>query len=61
MGLMLGLKTVKPAAQVVSTCMEKGVLCLAAKEKVRLPTALNISWETLKKAAEVILEGCGAE
>ena len=58
MGLMLGLKTVKPAAQVVSACMEKGVLCLTAKDKVRLLPALNIPWDTLKKAAEVILEVC---
>ncbi len=55
MGLMLGLKTVRPAGEVVQACMEKGVLCLTAKDKVRLLPALNIPESTLKLAAEVIL------
>ena len=59
MGLMLGLKTAKPAGEVVSACMEKGVLCLTAKDKVRLLPALNIPDSVLKKAAEVIRESCG--
>ncbi len=58
MGLMLGLKTVKPAGQVVTECMEKGVLCLTAKDRVRLLPALNIPMETLKKAANVIKAVC---
>ncbi len=58
MGLMLGLETVKPAAQVVNECMEKGVLCLTAKDKVRLLPALNIPMELLKQAVEVIKEVC---
>ncbi len=56
MGLMVGIKTVKPAAEVVKACMEKGVLCLTAKDKVRLLPALNIEWETLKKAINIIKE-----
>ena len=55
-GLMLGLKTVKPAAEVVSACMEAGVLCLTAKDKVRLLPALNISEDLLRKAAKIILD-----
>jgi len=35
--------------------MAKGVLCLTAKNKVRLLPALNIPVEQLKKAAEIIL------
>lgn len=54
-GLMMGLKTTKPAGQVVSACMEQGVLCLTAKDKVRLLPPLNISLEDLAKAADVIL------
>ncbi len=54
MGLMIGIKTVKPAAEVVAACMEKGVLCLTAKDKVRLLPALNIPMETLEKAIEII-------
>ncbi len=55
-GLMLGLKTVKPAAEVVAAAMEKGVLCLTAKDKVRLLPALNIPDGLLAEAAEVIKE-----
>ena len=55
---MIGLKTVKPAAEVVSACMENGVLCLTAKDKVRLLPALNIPDELLVKAAEVIKSAC---
>ena len=54
LGLMLGLKTVKPAGEVVSACMENGVLCLTAKDKVRLLPALNIPMELLEKAVSVL-------
>ena len=55
-GLMLGLKTVRPASEVVSRAMEKGVLCLTAKDKVRLLPALNIPDQLLSEAAAVIRE-----
>ena len=58
LGLMLGLKTVRPAAEVVAACMENGVLCLTAKDKVRLLPALNIPDDLLRKAAEVIRGAC---
>ena len=58
MGLMIGLKTTKPAGEVVKTCMERGVLCLTAKDKVRLLPALNIPMEILEKAAAVIKAAC---
>ena len=58
LGLMIGIKTEKPAGEVVARCMEKGVLCLTAKEKVRLLPALNIPMETLQKAAEIIRAVC---
>ena len=61
MGLMVGLKTTKPAAQVAAACMDRGVLCLTAKDKLRLLPALNIPWEDLKKATGVILEVCAEE
>ena len=60
LGLMLGLKTVRPAGQVVGECMEQGVLCLTAKDKVRLLPALNIPMALLEEAAQVILRVCGA-
>lgn len=57
-GLMLGIKTQKPAAEVVKACLLDGVLCLTAKDKVRLLPALNIPCETLKKALEIIKKNC---
>ena len=54
MGLMIGIKTVKPAKDVVTACIEKGVLCLTAKDKLRLLPALNIPMDTLKEAIETI-------
>ena len=55
MGLMLGLETERPASEVVSDCMARGVLCLTAKQKVRLLPALNIPDDLLAKAADIIL------
>ena len=60
LGLMIGIKTKKPAAEVVAGAMEKGVLCLTAKDKVRLLPALNIPDEILKEAVGIILEAIRA-
>ncbi|MBQ6454712.1 MAG: acetylornithine/succinylornithine family transaminase [Eggerthellaceae bacterium] len=57
-GLMIGISTVKPAADVVKTCIDGGVLCLTAKNKVRLLPPLNIPDEVLDQALDVILEAC---
>lgn len=59
LGLMIGIKTVKPAGEVLSAAMEKGVLCLTAKDKVRLLPALNIPMDVLKETVE-ILKSCMA-
>lgn len=58
LGLMIGIKTRKPAADVIRLCMEKGVLCLSAKDKVRLLPALNIPFDTLKQAVSIIRKSC---
>jgi len=58
MGLMIGVKTVKPARDIVIECMEKGVLFLTAKDKVRLLPALNIPMEQLAKAISVLKKAC---
>ena len=58
MGLMIGIKTVKPAKEVVNACMARGVLALTAKDKVRLLPALNIPMDQLKAAMEVIKAVC---
>ena len=59
LGLMLGIRTVKPAQEVIRGCMEEGVLCLSAKNKVRLLPALNIPDELLLRGAETIIRVCG--
>ena len=61
MGLMIGIKTTRPAKEVVMECMEKGVLCLTAKDKVRLLPALNIPMDALKEAIEVLKSVCAKE
>ena len=61
LGLMMGLETEKKAADVVTAAMEKGVLLLTAKTKVRLLPPLNITYEELDKAINVIKEVCKNE
>jgi len=56
LGLMVGIETEKPVGEVLAFCMEKGVLCLSAKTKLRLLPALNIPDEILDEALDVILE-----
>ncbi|MBQ9761300.1 MAG: acetylornithine/succinylornithine family transaminase [Clostridia bacterium] len=58
MGLMVGIEVVRPAAEIVKACMEAGVLCLTAKDKVRLLPALNIPTELLREAIEIIKTAC---
>ena len=60
-GLMIGIKTKKSAKEVVAKCMENGVLCLTAKDKVRLLPALNIPFEDLKTAVKTIKKVCSEE
>ncbi len=56
LGLMIGIQTEKPAKDVIAGCMERGVVVLSAKEKVRLLPALNIPMEDLKKAIGILKE-----
>ena len=58
LGLMIGIKTVNSAKEIVAACMEKGVLCLTAKDKVRLLPPLNTPMELLEQAVAVIREAC---
>ena len=58
MGLMIGIKTTKPAKDVLMACMAQGVLCLTAKDKLRLLPALNIPMEQLEQAISVIKAAC---
>lgn len=56
MGLMLGIKTKKDAKAILKECLNKGVLVLTAKDKVRLLPALNIPMAELKKGIEILKE-----
>ena len=54
MGLMLGIKTDKPAGEVAKACLANGLLILTAKTKLRLLPALNISDAELDEGLEIL-------
>ncbi len=56
LGLLLGIKTETKASDIVTACMEKGLLVLTAKDKIRLVPALNIPFDTLKKGIDILCE-----
>lgn len=57
-GFMIGIETEKDATEVLNECLKNGVSVLKAKNKIRLLPALNIPFDTLKKAVEVIKSAC---
>jgi len=60
MGLMIGIETTRPASEIISECMDDGVLVIKAKNKLRLLPALNIGDDLLIKALNVIKK-CAAK
>lgn len=56
LGLMIGIESERDASTVIASCMERGVLVIKAKNKIRLLPALNIPWEQLKTAIEILKE-----
>lgn len=58
LGLMIGIETQKPASEVIALCRENGVLVIKAKDKVRLLPPLNIGYDELKTALDVIKKVC---
>lgn len=58
LGLMLGIETIKDVNEVLKACQENGVLPIKAKNKLRLLPPLNIPFEDLEKAIEVIKNAC---
>ena len=56
LGLMIGIKIEKEVKTVIAECIERGVLCLSAKDKLRLLPPLNIPMNVLEKALNVIAE-----
>ena len=59
LGLMIGIVPKKPVSEVLAACIENGVLCLSAKEKLRLLPPLNIPMDLLEKAVDVIIAALG--
>lgn len=55
-GLMLGIETEKPAKEIAAECLERGLLVLTAKTKIRLLPALNISKNELDKGLNILKE-----
>ena len=58
-GLLIGIETERPAADIINACMEQGVLTLGAHGKIRLLPALNIPDTLLEEALDVIIAVCG--
>lgn len=58
-GLLIGIETERPAADIINACMERGVLTLGAHGKIRLLPALNIPDTLLEEALDVIIAVCG--
>ena len=58
LGLMIGIETEKSVKEVMAYCIENGVLPLTAKTKLRLLPPLNIPFEQLKKAVQIIKKAC---
>ena len=58
LGLMIGIECERPATDIINECMDNGVLVIKAKQKIRLLPALNIEFEQLKKAINILKEAC---
>lgn len=56
MGLMLGIKTTKDAKEVANACLDKGLIVLTAKDKVRLLPPLNITQAELEQGLNILKE-----
>jgi len=62
LGLMIGIEPEsQPAGDIVKKCIQNGVLCLTAKNKVRLLPALNIPMADLEEAVKVLLAAFAEE
>ena len=59
LGMMLGVRTRRKAADIVKEGLEAGILCLTAKDKVRLLPPLNIPEADLMRGLEILVAICG--
>ena len=58
LGLMLGIETEGDSSAILAACMERGILPIKAKTKIRLLPALNIPWDELREAVSILVEEC---
>mgnify|MGYP003417247064 FL=1 len=56
LGLMIGIEVEKNASDIANECIEKGVLVLTAKTKIRLVPPLNITYSQIDKALDTFKE-----
>ena len=59
MGLMIGIKTNKPAREIAEKCLERGLIVLTAHDKVRLLPPLNIKKSEIDSALKILNEVIG--
>lgn len=56
MGLMIGIKAKKPAAEIANECIKRGLLVLTAHDKVRLLPPVTIGKEEIDFAVRILSE-----
>ena len=56
LGLMIGIKADKPTPEIIAAGLERGVLFLSAKDKLRLLPPLNITYEEIDEALAILAE-----
>ena len=54
LGLMIGIKAEKPTPEIISAGIERGVLFLSAKDKLRLLPPLSITYAEIDEALDVL-------
>jgi len=55
-GLMIGIKTTKPAREVAQKCLDKGLIVLTAHDRVRLLPPLIVTKEDINEAINILNE-----
>ena len=56
LGLMIGIKAEKPTPEIIAEGIERGVLFLSAKDKLRLLPPLNITYAEIDEALAILAE-----
>ena len=56
LGLMIGLETTKPAREVAEKCLDRGLIVLTAKNKVRLLPPLTVKKDEIDFALQILNE-----